>query len=567
MSTIETNTGNSSTCSSFARNKNNKTCILLLLAFTLLAVFVLFLHLGKYPFFDPDEALYAEPAREMLQLHEYVTTFLNYVVRYTKPPLIIWAMAACYKIFGVNEFAARFSCACSGVLLIATTFVFTARYWGNRIASLAALMLLSAPLFVGTAREAITDMPLSLFMAGALMAFFTAYKERNDFLKWSGYILTGLAVMTKGPVGAILPALILLVFHLLRGNFKSAFKFYQPLWGMFIVGLIALPWFAIEIWVTKGDYFRQFILVENFQRFTSVVDHKAPWWYHLAAIAVGLFPWAAFLPQAFFSPSKRFFAGSLKRLLHNLHNLDANDELLFYLMCWSLIVIAFFSASVSKLIPYTLPAFPALAILISVELNSIMRLDHKHKILYLGIPLLVIAIVYGAGSITALTILPRLMRDAPLQLCTIIGHYLEIQCALTCIALLLMTLQRSEISAVLFAISTFACSVYFWQTGLPVLSQNWQEPLPKFASLAGHSKLPIMVYRMRKPSITFYAGRRVAMVGNGEELKQSLARCQQAYVLSKSKFSTELTELHCKIVQDTGSFVLAQWKQETENSN
>ncbi len=69
---------------------------------------VFFNGLGKYPLFNPDEALYAEPAREMLVTGEYITTLLNYVVRYTKPPLVIWAMAGSYKIFGVNEFAARF---------------------------------------------------------------------------------------------------------------------------------------------------------------------------------------------------------------------------------------------------------------------------------------------------------------------------------------------------------------------------------------------------------------------------------------------------------------------------
>ena len=74
---------------------------------SLFAAVIFFYHLGNFPLFNPDEGLYAEPAREMLDTGDYITTTLNYVVRFTKPPLIIWAMALAYKLFGINEFAAR----------------------------------------------------------------------------------------------------------------------------------------------------------------------------------------------------------------------------------------------------------------------------------------------------------------------------------------------------------------------------------------------------------------------------------------------------------------------------
>src|SRR5271170_8092183 len=83
----------------------------LILLCAVLSGLTFFSHLGNMPLFNPDEGLYAEPAREMLDTGEYITTLLNYAVRFTKPPLIIWAMALSYKILGVNEFAARFFCA------------------------------------------------------------------------------------------------------------------------------------------------------------------------------------------------------------------------------------------------------------------------------------------------------------------------------------------------------------------------------------------------------------------------------------------------------------------------
>ena len=118
------------------------------------------------------------------------------------------------------------------------------------------------------------------------------------FWLWIGYALVGLAVMTKGPIGIILPVAILGVFHLIRLNVKSALLFYKPWFGILLVALIAVPWFAVEISVTKGAYYNEFILRENFQRLTAVVDHKAAWWYHIAAMLGGFFPWSVFLPGA-----------------------------------------------------------------------------------------------------------------------------------------------------------------------------------------------------------------------------------------------------------------------------
>src|SRR5271156_2567194 len=74
----------------------------LITAIALLSALTFFSHLGNLPLFNPDEGLYAEPAREMLDTGQYITTLLNYAVRFTKPPLVIWAMALSYKIFGIN---------------------------------------------------------------------------------------------------------------------------------------------------------------------------------------------------------------------------------------------------------------------------------------------------------------------------------------------------------------------------------------------------------------------------------------------------------------------------------
>src|SRR5271154_6694264 len=99
-----------------------------------LACLIIFKDLGRFPLFNPDEGLYAEPAREMRETGEYITTWLNYAVRYTKPPLVIWAMSFCYQIFGVTEFAARFFGAACGAILLAGTFLLARIHLNSRAA-------------------------------------------------------------------------------------------------------------------------------------------------------------------------------------------------------------------------------------------------------------------------------------------------------------------------------------------------------------------------------------------------------------------------------------------------
>ena len=524
---------------------------------------ILFGELGLYPLFNPDEALYAEPAREMLEIGDYITTYLNYVVRFTKPPLAIWGQAACILAFGCNEFAVRFFGAACGALLLAVSYCFADKFIGRRAAIVTGLSLITAPLFVGTAREAITDMPLSFFMAASMFAFFAAFKLKNSVLLWLAYVGTGLAVMTKGPVGLVLPVAILGVYHVLRSSVKEAFSFYRPLIGLGIIGLIAVPWFAVEIYITKGAYFNEFIMRENFQRFTSVVDsHKGGWWYHIAAMMGGFFPWSVFLPQALIAAVPW---GKIKdawknsgplSILQPLKNLTDSQDLAFYALCWTVVTVAFFSASVSKLLPYTLPAFPAIAILLAIEFERIIEKNAVKRAVY---PTFAIAMVFMAAMILPPMFVGKL-RDAPEVLVELIqglASY-ELIFAVATVALLSRRFYRSAF--LLFVIPTFLGFLFFGHRLLNVLSQTWEEPLPAMARYAGQSDLPILVYDMRKPSMPFYTGRRVEQPGNPDQLVAMLAESKGAYVLSKIKKKQFFRDLKgCHIQHAEGRFILVRY--------
>jgi len=538
-----------------------------LLLVMLTSCIVFFSGLGQYPLFNPDEALYAEPAREMLATGEYVTTLLNYVVRYTKPPLCIWAMALSYKIFGVNEFAARFFGVACGAILVSIVYLVIARYVSIRAAVIGALSLVVAPLFVLTAREAITDMPLALFMAGSQLAFFHAFKVRRFSFALAAYVLLGLAVMTKGPVGIVLPLAIVFAYHFLRGDLKAALRFYRPVVAALVVGAIALPWFAVEISVTKGAYFQEFIVRENFQRFTAVVDkHKQPVWYHAAAMFAGYFPFSFYLPQmlwpqlvklpAFFK-SEGTILGRYARIKSFLLAQSEADDLYFYCLVWALFVLVFYSLSVSKLLPYTLPAFPAMAVLVAGELEAAFVAASFARICY---PLLFVLLVYAfAGWLTPAKLMEK-ARAFSDNLPAMITTFAAMQVGLAFLAILLGRLRYLVLGATLFVILSCGLFAVYLSLAVPVVSAKLEGQVPAYAHFVGQCDLPIIVFDMRKPGVPFYALRRVENINGGDELKERLSRVPAAYILTSiNKLAFLQTLREAKVVSRSGDYALVHF--------
>lgn len=529
---------------------------------TLVAGLIFFLGLGNFPLFNPDEALYAEPAREMLESGNWMTTYLNYAVRFTKPPLCIWMMAICYQIFGVNEFAARFFGAACATIIVAISYLYIKKFVSNRAAVCGALSLVVAPLFFGTAREAITDMPLTLFISGALFAFHRAFTTQRQSICILAYVLLGLAVMTKGPVAVVLPALVLFVYHFLRGDLLSAFKFYRPLLGAVIVAVISLPWFIAEIAITKGAYFREFILRENFQRFTGVVDqHKGGPLYHVVAMFGGYLPWSIFLPQAIFSA----FIISGKNLFSRYRSLSPTQDVALFMSCFALITLAFFTASVSKLLPYTLPAFPALAVLIALELEKIFA---EHSIKRALIPFALLGIAYGAAGL-AIPTLGHTIRHLPDGILPIASGYLSFQSLLMILVMVLVVLRRLPVVVVVFTVGTILSSSFFASKAIPLVSDEFEGPIPAFSRFAGASGEPMFVFKVRKPSVPFYALRPTELSPNQEFLtttvEEEVPKHKSAYIIAKQKDSKVLlSQQGYKLVKQEGQYCLLHWRKSAQ---
>ncbi|MCX5686428.1 MAG: glycosyltransferase family 39 protein, partial [Candidatus Omnitrophica bacterium] len=130
------------------------------------------LALGAYLFFfqldgmaltDPDETFYAQSAKEMLARNEWITPYLYGEPQFEKPILIYWLIELSYKVFGVNEFAARLPSAIFALIGVFAIYILGGLLFNRRVGALSAVMLASSVEYVILSRACVTDMVLSTF--------------------------------------------------------------------------------------------------------------------------------------------------------------------------------------------------------------------------------------------------------------------------------------------------------------------------------------------------------------------------------------------------------------------
>lgn len=319
---------------------------------------VLFLTgLGAAPLIDPDEGRYAEIPREMLVRGDFVTPTLNYVKYFEKPPLLYWVNAGSMAIFGQNEFAARLPSALSGLFTVLLTYLAGRRLFNRRTAVTGALILGSCAVFLFQSRIILTDMLLTFCLSAALFSFLLAVRSserhRTNLYRLF-FICCGLAVLTKGLIGIVLPGGIIF-WYLLLGRRWYILKEIPWFSGLLLFALVTVPWFIL-VSQANPEFPHFFFIREHFQRYTSTIHKRSqPFWFFLPILLLTMLPWSFFLP------------GSLGKAWQQRHS-DRGTTL--FLLLWPLVIILFFSLSSSKLIPYILPTFAPLSLLVAHRLMA-----------------------------------------------------------------------------------------------------------------------------------------------------------------------------------------------------
>ena len=341
-------------------------------------------NLGNVGLIDETEPLFAEASRQMFVTGDWITPFFNGETRFDKPALIYWCQAIAYAIVGVNEWAVRIPSVLAAMGIIALAFYtvqwsfakkdeleqvsnLPRRYFTAAIA--AALMALNPEMIVW-GRAGVSDMLLNGCIGSTLLCFFLGYAQNNSpivIAKWqlpnkwylACYVLIAGAILTKGPVGIVLPGLIMIAFALYVGEFWQLWREMRPILGMGIVLALSLPWYVLVTWRNGWNFINAFFIYHNLERFTEVVNgHSAPWFFYFLVVLLGFAPYSVYIPASI--ARVKFWQRS-----HWLKQ-ERSQQLGLFACLWFLSVFCFFTISVTKLPSYVLPLMPAAAILVAL---------------------------------------------------------------------------------------------------------------------------------------------------------------------------------------------------------
>ncbi|EAZ89330.1 ArnT family glycosyltransferase [Crocosphaera chwakensis] len=376
-------------------NKKNKTIIawkkdpkVLWLFSALWLFFISFIafiaNLGSIGLMDKTEPMFVEAARQMVITGDWVTPYWNGETRFDKPPLTYWLVGLSFQLFGMNEWGARIPSALAAIAVVILGFYTLKNFGFSRAkettktptklwfsAWIGAGIIALNPFWIAWGRTGVSDMFLSSGIGLALLSFFLGYGYSETSSKsylglsisrwwYIGYwVFMALGVLAKGPVALILPGLTVIVFLLYVGRFIEVVKETPWVLGITSFLIISVPWFILVTLEHGQEYISTFFGLHNVQRFTSVVSrHPGAWYYYLPVIMVGLLPWSIYLPLAI---AKLRFWERRKWI-----NSARSTHLGIFCLSWFLVVLIFFSSSVTKLAGYVLPLIPAAAIIIAL---------------------------------------------------------------------------------------------------------------------------------------------------------------------------------------------------------
>ncbi len=316
---------------------------------------------------DDADSIHAEASREMLLNHNWVTLYVNGIRYLEKSPLMYWAVAVSYKVFGVGEWQTRLPLALGVLGLGLCAFIFGRRHLSEEAGFYAALVLITAPgIFVYT-RFLIPDVIVAMWLTLGLCFFLSAYEQEKPsrWICWAFAATVALNLLTKSLIGIAFPGMIIFVFLLLTGGMKKLLKMH-PVSSVLVFLIVAAPWHILAAIRSpaqpsgpeKGFLWFYFVNEQVLRYLNKRIPRdydKVPLLLFWALLLVWLIPWFVFL----FPALKQI----PRRVREWREGLGARARANLFLGVWAGVIMLFFSFSTRQEY-YSLPVLPALALLI-----------------------------------------------------------------------------------------------------------------------------------------------------------------------------------------------------------
>ncbi len=330
---------------------NYKLITIIITAFILLNF-----NLGKWGIMETSEARYAQISKEMIETGDYLHPELLGVYHYHKPPLTYQITVLGYKIFGVNEFGARFFVQLAIIIqLLLIHQIALILFNSKSIALSSCLIYFSLPIVLISSRNLTTDAYLNTFILASVYSWIQwKFKTKNLLFLYSFYFFLGISFEIKGPVSMLFPLMFILIYKIVN---KEPFKpNLHHILGILTFFVVALAWYLIVVSENEKlwDYFIKDQIVN---RITSESYKRVkPFWFYLLTVPIIGLPWIIIMLH--------YLKSKFKRLLKT-----KNIELILYLTIFSLFFI--FSIFKTKLILYVLPIFGFVSLVTAKALSVV----------------------------------------------------------------------------------------------------------------------------------------------------------------------------------------------------
>lgn len=331
-------------------SSNMTSCKKDLIWLSLFAFIVYFAGNWLLPITDPVESNYTLTAKEMIETGDWVSPRIYGNFWYDKPVFFYWELIAAFSLFGISDFSARLFPTCFSILAVIMTYLFGRKLYGERKAFCGTLIMASSFGFWYLSKAVITDMSLFVFSNALLIFFYIGYTEQKRSLYYLCWICGALATLTKGPVGLLLPGLVIVLFLCIRRDFSEILRL-KLITGFLLFFAIGGPWYYQMYQLHGMDFIGGFLGTHNVLRAT-VSEHPRDnvWWYYIMIFAASFFPWVFSLVKARTPIFTKKFWKEMPQ-----------DKV--FLLVWAFTVIGCYQMAATKYPTYTFPSVLPIALL------------------------------------------------------------------------------------------------------------------------------------------------------------------------------------------------------------
>ncbi|MHB9037996.1 MAG: ArnT family glycosyltransferase [Armatimonadota bacterium] len=478
-----------------------------------------FANMGAYPLVDPDEPVYGQIAKEMAAGAGWLTPHYAGRPWFDKPPLFYWLSGASVSALGPTELACRLPSALLAVGLVLLVYALASYELGRRAGLISALVMATCLQQFVLARAAVTDITFVFCLTASLYAYRRWLDAQGRaVLGWALLcgVMTGLAMLAKGPVAPILLGVTFLIHLKWTGRLRRLLSV-DALVTVVAALMVGIPWYVAMYVIHKDAFVEGFLVANNISRFLNP-EHKAQTggWYsyfmNIPVLFIFFFPWSVFLPQ---SIARSWRSNETSRLAS----------------VWFAVVFVFFSISKTQLVTYIFPLYPAAALFVGMFWTKFASKDGglsrgTRVGLWLNLAIGMLLAIAGVASV-------RLRFPEAMIAVVIMGGILV---SATALALGFGLRRGRSFDTIPWILGTGMAVFALWlMVGVMpfVASRTSARDLVRGLPELYHSR--VILYSAEKPSILFYSGILPEIEYSQFKVKRLLLSGDAVVVICKTK--------------------------------